>query len=357
VGAVLAVLTLGTVTAASAYSGAGGSGSGAAATSTPTQALTLSPAALSNQLFPGGQAAVPLTAANPNPATLRIRSLTLDTSQGSGGFNLDGAHAGCDLASLSFTAQTNGGAGWSIPAAGSVSINLPASLTMSTSASDACQGANITVYNYLLAATTFPTGDDTYALAVRATDSVGNTSTTSTAFLIDRTKPTAVGFTTTNFSTLRKPELKDTFTLTYSEAMNPASIIAGWDGTTTQNVVVRATNRSSGDKLTVYNATKLHAAASGHSDPQTHRLRHLINDIRAHRDSLDAHHGRLELHHHARYPERHREPRRPPLPPARAGHPHQPRRIWPGTPRSRTLTSRPTSTMTSRSVASKLGEV
>lgn len=146
VGAVLAVLTLGTVTAASAYWGAGGSGSGSAATSTPTQALTLSPAVLSNQLFPGGQAAVSLTAANPNPAAIRIGSLTLDTGQGSGGFNLDGAHAGCDLASLSFTAQTNGGAGWSIPAAGSVSLNLPASLAMSTSASDACQGATITVY-------------------------------------------------------------------------------------------------------------------------------------------------------------------------------------------------------------------
>jgi hypothetical protein len=112
-----------------------------------------------------------------------------------------------------------------------------------------------TSWNYPLAATSFPT-DDTYTLTVRATDTVGNAGTTSTAFVIDRTKPTAVGFTTTNILTASKLELGDTFTLTYSEAVAPASIIAGCNGTTTQNVVVRATgNGNSMDKLTIYNST------------------------------------------------------------------------------------------------------
>ncbi|EON24299.1 FHA domain-containing protein [Nocardioides sp. CF8] len=111
-----------------------------------------------------------------------------------------------------------------------------------------------TSWSYALAATSFP-ADGTYTLVVRATDAVGNANTTSTAFIIDRIKPTGVGFTTNNFSTPRKLEAGDTYTLTYSEAVAPASIIAGWNGLTTKNVVVRAANSSSKDKLTIYDAT------------------------------------------------------------------------------------------------------
>jgi hypothetical protein len=110
-----------------------------------------------------------------------------------------------------------------------------------------------TSWSYALAATTFP-ADDTYTVTVRATDAVGNASTASTTFLIDRIKPTGVGFTTTNAGTLRKLEAGDTFTLTYSEAVAPGSILSGWNGTGTQNVVVRATNGSKNDRLTVYTA-------------------------------------------------------------------------------------------------------
>ncbi len=113
-----------------------------------------------------------------------------------------------------------------------------------------------TSWTYALAATTFM-ADGTYTLVVRATDSLGNAGTSSTAFVIDRTKPTGTGFTTTNVGIARKVELGDTFTLTYSESIDPASIIAGWNGATSQNVVVHATNGngSGTDKLTVYNST------------------------------------------------------------------------------------------------------
>jgi hypothetical protein len=63
------------------------------------------------------------------------------------------------------------------------------------------------------------------------------------------------GLDISDVGTLRKLELKDTFTLTYSEAIDPATIIAGWNGTGSQNVVVRATNANNNDKLTVYNAS------------------------------------------------------------------------------------------------------
>jgi hypothetical protein len=82
------------------------------------------------------------------------------------------------------------------------------------------------------------------------------TSAVSSSFNIDNTHPTAVNFTTTNGgSNFNRLEQGDTFTLTYSENMLPASIIAGWNGATTLDVVVRVTNNSGNDTLTVYNDT------------------------------------------------------------------------------------------------------
>lgn len=145
IGAALGLLTIGTITAASAYWSGNGGGSGSAGTGI-TQAVTLTPGTAVAQLYPGGQTAVSLTVTNPNPGSVRIWSLVLDTSQGSAGFGVDGAHAGCSTSSLSFATQTNGGTGWSLPAGGAVSLNLPASLSMSTSADNTCQGASFTVY-------------------------------------------------------------------------------------------------------------------------------------------------------------------------------------------------------------------
>jgi hypothetical protein len=131
--------------AAFAFFAATGSGSAAATTSTAA-ALTLSPATPTAQLFPGGQAAVAVTVTNPNTASVRVGSLALDTSQGNTGFAVDGAHSGCSVSTLSFTTQTNAGAGWTVPGQGSVSLTLTGSLSMSASAANACQGATFTVY-------------------------------------------------------------------------------------------------------------------------------------------------------------------------------------------------------------------
>jgi hypothetical protein len=110
-----------------------------------------------------------------------------------------------------------------------------------------------TTWTYPLAAATFP-ADGTYTLTVRATDTVGNTASANSSLAIDRSRPTATGFTTTNAATVRKLDPGDTFTLTFSEPTAPTSIIPGWDGATAQNVVVRATGSGgSKDRLTVYN--------------------------------------------------------------------------------------------------------
>jgi len=131
--------------AAFAYWTTSGGGS-AAATTGGTAALTLSPATPTAELYPGGQAAVVTTVANPNAAIVRIGSLALDPSQGTGGFAVDAAHSGCAVSTLGFTTQTNGGAGWTVPAHGSLPLTLTGAVSMSASAANACQGATFTVY-------------------------------------------------------------------------------------------------------------------------------------------------------------------------------------------------------------------
>lgn len=143
--AVVVLVTAGTVSAASAYWSGRGAGSGSGGSATPLP-LTLGPATPSAQLYPGGQAGVSLSAINSNPVSLRIGTLALDTGQGRGGFDVDGAHPGCDPSTLTFAPQTNGGSGWTVPASGSLSLTLPGSLSMGTGADNACQGARFTVY-------------------------------------------------------------------------------------------------------------------------------------------------------------------------------------------------------------------
>jgi hypothetical protein len=132
------------------YWSAGGSGGGSGANRTPT-ALTLSPGTPAAGLYPGGSTNVVLTATNPNTSIVKIGSLLLDTSQGTGGFAVDGGHAACTVAALSFATQNNGGAGWSVPAKvgavnGTLAITLTNALAMSAAAASACQGATFTVY-------------------------------------------------------------------------------------------------------------------------------------------------------------------------------------------------------------------
>lgn len=141
----LVVLILAVAGIATAYFGGLGAGVGSAATGT-TQSLTLSPAAASAELYPGGQGGVTLSVANPNPGPVQVGSLALDPSQGANGFAVDGGHSGCDLSALSFVTQTNAGAGWTIPGSGSLSITLAGALSMTTSAAAACQGASFTIY-------------------------------------------------------------------------------------------------------------------------------------------------------------------------------------------------------------------
>lgn len=143
------VLGLAVALAASgtAYGFFSSSGGGVGASTTATVApITLSAGTPVNRLYPGGSSDVAVTMTNPNAFPIRVTSIALDPSQGAGGFAVDAPHSGCGLGVLSFAAQSNGGTGWTIPSSGTLNVDLTGSLSMTTAAANACQGATFTVY-------------------------------------------------------------------------------------------------------------------------------------------------------------------------------------------------------------------
>lgn len=148
--AIALALVLAIAGGAWAYWRASGSGSSSASLA-DGQAVTVSAGTATSELYPNGSADVALTISNPNGFRVSIPSLTLDTSQGTNGFDVDGAHTGCDTSVLSFTQQSNSGSGWQVPPKvgttdGSLDLDLAAAVSMSGSAANACQGATFTVY-------------------------------------------------------------------------------------------------------------------------------------------------------------------------------------------------------------------
>lgn len=146
--AVATLVLLGT--GASAFWSGSASGSGSADTA-GSEPVSLAPGRPATALSPGASADVVTTVSNPNSVSLRIGSLTLDTDQGTDGFSVDPGHASCGVSALSFSTQSNGGAGWTVPGrvggvAGTASVTLTDAVGLDADAADACQGATFFVY-------------------------------------------------------------------------------------------------------------------------------------------------------------------------------------------------------------------
>ena len=148
----LACVVAGVTTAAVGAAAWSGSGSGSDTLAVETvSAVTLTPAAPTTALYPGTAGDVALSVVNDNTYRAYIGSLVLDTSQGTNGFAVSGGQPGCDPAALTYTAQSNGGAGWFVPAGSTLDLDLPNAVALDTTAASECQGATFVVY--LLAAT------------------------------------------------------------------------------------------------------------------------------------------------------------------------------------------------------------
>ncbi|MGD9736554.1 MAG: hypothetical protein AB7V58_13270 [Solirubrobacterales bacterium] len=95
----------------------------------------------------------------------------------------------------------------------------------------------------------------TYEYSLTSKDAAGNSRTQSGyTVVVDNTVPTASDVQTTNKSgnTVGRPEIGDSITRTFSEPIDPNSILANWSGEAT-SVVVRI-NNATNDTLLVYNA-------------------------------------------------------------------------------------------------------
>ena len=120
-------------------------------------------------------------------------------------------------------------------------------------------------YNYRSASLTAgnPLAAGTKAYTVSATDVAGNAASPAAfSVTVDNTAPSASDIQTTNTGTVGHPELGDTVIYTFSEPIDPQSILAGWTGTST-NVVVRIENNAAGDRVTIRNAANSAALPFG----------------------------------------------------------------------------------------------
>jgi hypothetical protein len=94
-----------------------------------------------------------------------------------------------------------------------------------------------------------------YTYTVTSTDVAGNSGNQTFSVTVDNTAPTGSDVQTTNGgATAGRPEANDTVTFTYSEPIDPNSILAGWTGSATSVVVRINNNTPTNDQLQVFNS-------------------------------------------------------------------------------------------------------
>lgn len=94
----------------------------------------------------------------------------------------------------------------------------------------------------------------TYSLPGRMTDGAGNTRALNLSVIVDNTPPTAQDIQIVDGGgTVSRPQAGDVATFTFSEPVDPQSVLAGWNGSAT-DVTVRMVNNSTSDLLTVHDS-------------------------------------------------------------------------------------------------------
>lgn len=148
------------------------------------------------------------------------------------------------------------------PPAGLASLTADASAITTGQTNVALSHGSFTAggqsYNYrsaqLTAGGSLSEGPTPYT--VKLTDAGGTVSSSGFSVFVDDTRPTAADVQTTNVAggTVGRAEPGDTVILTYSEAVEPISILSGWDGSTT-DVVVHLRNAGGRDRVEIWDAT------------------------------------------------------------------------------------------------------
>jgi hypothetical protein len=89
--------------------------------------------------------------------------------------------------------------------------------------------------------------------SVTGVDGASNSATANGTVMVDGTAPSAANIQTANGpgNTVGRAEEDDSITWTFSEAIQPASLLANWNGTA-RSVTVVLTNNAGGDEITIY---------------------------------------------------------------------------------------------------------
>ena len=151
--------------------------------------------------------------------------------------------------------------------------NTPATVTADVSAittgqtsvalTEGSYSVNGASYNYrsaqLTATTPLSAGSKSYSVSGAGGNSVNGSVT------VENTQPFASDVNATNVSggTAGRAETGDIVTYTFSEAMDPCSLVPGWDGTGTTSVVVRIPDSAGNDLMTVWNSANTTQLAFG----------------------------------------------------------------------------------------------
>ncbi len=94
----------------------------------------------------------------------------------------------------------------------------------------------------------------TYGYSIRAVDNAGNVATKNTfSVVVDTTVPAGSDIQTTNGGTAGRPDVGDKIVYTYTEPIDPESILSGWTGPS-QAVTIRFTNSAANDRVAIWNA-------------------------------------------------------------------------------------------------------
>ena len=147
--------------------------------------------------------------------------------------------------------------------------------------------------------------DGTYQIRIRVLNNAGvETVSSGSPITIDNTAPSGSDIQAGNAGggTGGQFENGDWVRLTWTEPIKPASVLAGWDGTSTA-VRVKVTDVPGGDQMDFYEPTGHHADQSGRDRGRSQARRRLrLGERRLRRD----HGPQRELDHgHARQPGRH----------------------------------------------------
>ncbi len=94
-----------------------------------------------------------------------------------------------------------------------------------------------------------------YAFSVSAADAMSRCKTRTSTVIVDNMAPVPTNVQPVNKAAgvVGRMEIADTIVYTFSETIDPETILAGWTGAPT-NVVVRLTNNAANDAVSVWNA-------------------------------------------------------------------------------------------------------